>query len=226
MTAVQRLGISVSTLTVVVMYAILRYLLPALQNSPAAISRYLPFLSNNQVTELSAVLVTALAAAGTYKLLASILLRWADRWSPIKSAIFGASYLEGTWIGQFQSGSGPKLTVEHFEQKLSGIVIRGLAENEDASPYASWISDAVSVDRERGRLVYNYNCDLFGSKASHQGIGVFQFERLASWKAPFAIIGYAADLPNGDRSANHEYKISDKLLPTAEAFEQARKRFK
>ncbi len=226
MAAVQRLGIVVSTLTVAAMYAMLHYLLPALPSTPATISRYLPFLSNGQIAELSAALITVLAAVGTYKLLASILIRLADRWSLIKSAIFGASYLEGTWIGQFQTAGGPKWTVEHFEQRLDEVVIRGWAESQDKSQYASWTSEAVSVDGGRGTLMYNYKCDLFGSKTSHQGIGVFQFERLAFWKAPFGITGYSADLVDGDRSENHEYKISNKLLTLEEAFERARLRFK
>jgi hypothetical protein len=77
-----------------------------------------------------------------------------------------------------------------------------------------------------GTLTYTYLCDLFHTNTSHQGVGVFQFNRSNHWKAPKSMIGYSADLTNGERSENKEFKISDKLIELDEAMSNARDRFK
>jgi len=228
MQAIQRFNVAVSTATVAIMFAIIEYLVPMLQASaiPATFLQLIPFATPTQLVEASKFVLTALATLGTYKLLAGLLIQSID-WAPyLKSFIFGPSYVEGTWIGQFHDKNYPKWTVEHFEQSLNGIVIRGYAHNQDGTPYASWTSTAASVDDARGVLTYTYDCDLIGHNSPQQGIGIFQFERPAAGKAPTGIKGYSTDLVDGVRSANHEFKISNGSILIDEAMKQAHARFK
>jgi len=128
MQAIQRFSLSVSTATVAIMFVIIEYLVPMLQASaiPTTVSQLIPFATAAQLAEASKLALTALATFGTYKLLAGILIKTIDRVPYLKSFIFGPSYVEGTWIGQFRDNNNqPKWTVEHFEQNLDGIVIRG-----------------------------------------------------------------------------------------------------
>jgi hypothetical protein len=224
----ERLNLAVSTATVAIMFAILEYLVPMLQASaiPAAFLKLIPFATPAQLVEASKFVLTVLATFGTYKLLASVLIRTIDRISYLKSFIFGPSYVEGTWIGQFGDNNQSKWSVEHFEQTLNGVIIRGYAHNRDGTAYASWISNAVSIDYVRGILTYTYDCDLIGHNSPQQGIGVFQFERPATGKAPTGIKGYSTDLVDGVRSANHEFKISNDLILIDEAMKQAQARFR
>ena len=227
MQAIERFNVTVSTATVAIMFVVIEYMLPMLQPSaiPAAFQKLLPFAVPAQLVEGSKLALAALATFGAYKLLAALLIQSIDRLPGVKSIIFGPSFVEGTWIGQFHDNNQPKWTVEHFEQSLNGIVIRGYAQNQDGTPYASWTSTAASVDYARGILTYTYDCDLIGQNSPQQGIGVFQFERPSAGKAPTGLIGYSTDLVDGVRSANHEYKILDGSMLLDAAMVKARARF-
>ena len=204
MIPIQRFSISVSTMTVVVMFCILEYLLPMLQSSaiPRVLLQYVPFPA--LILQISKIGLTALSTVGAYTLMSKTLGAFYERVPYLKGFIFGRSYMEGTWIGRFYAQGKPKFTVEHFEQKLDGIIIRGWASNEDGTRYAEWTSSAVAIDDLRGMLTYTYDCDLLGRNTPQQGIGVFQFERPKHWKAPTGITGYSADLTDGGRTENHE----------------------
>jgi len=205
------------------MFLVLRYVLPMLQSSvvqPGILARKVfLFINAYDLIELA---LTAFATVGVYKLLAALLISFSDRVPFLKRFIFGPVYMEGTWIGRFDTPTGQKFTVEHFEQKLNGIVIRGWASNENGSRYAEWTSIAASVDAERGLLTYTYDCDILCRNTKQQGIGVFQFERSAHWRAPTSMTGYSADLIDGERSENHEFKIEDKLMDLNSAMAKAR----
>jgi hypothetical protein len=159
-----------------------------------------------------------------HKLLARLLISVVDHIPYLKSFIYGPVYMEGTWIGYF-GGTIPKWSVEHFEQKLSGIVIRGWTETADGKTYAQWTSKAVSVDGEHGILIYTYEVDVFGVKNTQQGIEIFRFERSKYWKAPMQISEYSADLIDGIRSENREFKISNELMKVNSAMAAAHKQF-
>src|ERR1700752_4597857 len=133
MIPIQRFGISVSTATVVVMFGILEYLLPMLQPSaiPKALLDQFPF--PNLILQVSKIVLTALSTVGAYRLVSKGLITFYERIPYLKSFIFGPSYMEGTWVGRFYAQGKPKHTLEHFEQKLDGIVVRGWASNEDGT---------------------------------------------------------------------------------------------
>lgn len=78
------------------------------------------------------------------------------------------------------------------------------------------------VDEEVGLLSYTYNCDKTSDKGSFQGVAVFHFERSNEACAPSSLRGYSADLIDGHRTENAERKISEDLLPFADALLQAK----
>ena len=105
----------VTAATVTVMYFVIRKLLPLLQLEPNVASYLEP---------VGALLLSV----GIYKLLATMLLGFARKLKFVKRHLLGASYVNGTWIGKFKaSDSSIVYTVEHFEQTLSSLKVRGQA---------------------------------------------------------------------------------------------------
>lgn len=203
----------VTAATVMVMYFALQKLMPLLQAHPSADSYLKP-------------IITLLLSVGVYKFFATFLLGLARKINFVKRHLLGASYLNGTWIGKFESPDASVVyTVEHFEQTLSSLKIRGQAFRESGAPYAQWTSEAETIDEISGILTYTYNCDRASDKGSFQGICVFQFERENETCAPVRMRGYSADLDDGIRTANSESKLCDSLLPFEESLLKARDNF-
>ena len=166
-----------------------------------------------------------IGSAAFYQLVAT-LLRWVfDHVRPLRKIVFGNEFLEGTWIGAYGHNTGKRFTVEHFEQTVEGVVIRGYAYTDADDLYAKWISKSVYFDANSGNLTYSYDCDVLASKISHQGIAVFSVQRNDTRKAANGLVGYSADLVDGSRSTNSEVKLSDRQVDLREALISAKKRF-
>lgn len=229
MEQIQRFNIVVATATVIVMFLVIEFILPMLQASsvPAQLIAWMPATNPEHIVAVSKFILTALASVGTYKLIAKALLGALDHIPYLKAYVFSASYVEGTWVGRFFDSQGnPKWTVEHYEQSLGGIVLRGWAVNDDATNYASWVSDTVSIDAKAGILRYAYDCDVIYRGMRQQGIGVFTVTQRGRFKTPVALTGYSADLPDGHRTENNELKVSDSQLELGAAIEKARQKFR
>jgi hypothetical protein len=160
-----------------------------------------------------------------YQLLASILLWSFGYFRLFRRLILGPEYVEGTWIGSYMDPEGQRFTVEHFEQRIDGVTIRGYAFDEKSEIRTTWTSDAVAVDADKGKITFSYDCRPGTKITSHEGLARFTFHRAGTRSPPTELIGYSADLIDGNRSFNRETNISRKLLPPAEAFERARKAF-
>jgi hypothetical protein len=200
----------VTSATVMVMYFAIQKLLPLLQLEPNVDSYLKP---------VGALLLSI----GVYKLLATTLLGFARKLQFVKRHLLGANYLNGTWVGKFEaSDSSIVYTVEHFEQTLSSLKVRGQAFRESGESYAQWNSTSETIDEISGLLTYTYNCDKTNEKGSFQGVCVFQFEREDETCFPTRMRGYSADLVDGIRTENNESKISDDLLPFAMAVSAAK----
>lgn len=200
----------VTTATVLVMFYFIKHVVPLLTISPV-------------VDEFLKPAVSLLTSVGIYKLLAGLLLTTARRLKCVKRFMLGASYMNGTWIGSFQTESGETIhTVEHFEQTISSLKIRGQAFNSSGSSYAYWNSVSETIDEVSGLLSYTYNCNKNSEKGSFQGVGVFHFERSDESCAPSKIRGYSADLVDGLRTENRERKVSEELISFEEALLAAR----
>jgi hypothetical protein len=213
MSATYRFHLFVSTLTVTIMFSVFVYILP----------RFGPI---NDLNHLYKLIIGFLGSVGTYKALTSGLLGLFDKFIFLRKRILGSQYIEGTWIGCYINPAGQKrFTIEYFEQTLDRVIIRGQAFTESGEPYGQWLSRAVTVDAEQGALIYAYDCDIHSSNTSFQGIAIFHFERENIRKPPTILNGFSADLVDGVRSANREYKISDTRIDMQEAFKKAKGRF-
>ncbi|RZF30125.1 hypothetical protein EVC45_08925 [Paraburkholderia sp. UYCP14C] len=211
MTPEQRFHSYVTAGTVLIMFYFIQHIVPLLTFTPS-------------VDQLIKPGVTLLSAVGIYKSLASALVKITKKWRWVKRKLLGPSYVNGTWIGKFEASDGePIYTVEHFEQSLSSLKIRGQAFHADGRSYAHWKSIAETIDEAAGILTYTYICDKNRDKTSFQGIGEFQFERDDESSAPQCIKGYSADLIDGLRSENREKKISENLLSFEDALAAAKK---
>jgi hypothetical protein len=200
----------VTAATVTVMYFVIQKLLPLLQFNPD-VDMYLKPLG------------TLLLSIGVYKFLATLLLGFARRLKSVKRHLLGASYVNGTWVGKFKaSDSSFVYTVEHFEQTLSSLKVRGQAFRESGESYAQWNSESETIDEHSGLLTYTYNCDKTSEKGSFQGVCVFQFERVDETCGPTRMRGYSADLVDGVRTENREVKHSEELVSFEEGLRAAR----
>ena len=155
----------VTAATVTVMYFVIQHVVPLLTLSPA-LAPYLKPVG------------TLLLSVGVYKLLGALLLAFSKRLKFVKRHLLGPHYLNGTWVGKFEASDASTVyTVEHFEQTLSSLRVRGQAFTKDGQSYAYWNSLSETVDAESGLLTYTYNCDKNNDKGSFQGVCVFQLER-------------------------------------------------
>lgn len=195
----------VTAATVSAMYFVITDLLPLIQ-------------LNSTLQPYAQWLGALLLSLGIYKALATTLLGTARTLKFVKRHLLGPSYVNGTWIGEFTKSDGSKVvTVEHFEQTLSSLKIRGRAY-EPSGSYAHWQSVAETIDEITGTLTYTYTCERDGPL---QGICVFQFDRKDETSGPTGIHGYSADLVDGIRTVNTETRLSEDLLPFDEARRKA-----
>jgi hypothetical protein len=170
------------------------------------------------VAYATSVAVYNLAASG---------LRWFLGRSRLSRQLFlGAIYLEGTWVGCYETPSKEKrLTVEHFEQTLEGLTIRGAAYTETSNAeIVQWISKATSINETDGTLTYSYACTHRAPSLSQfEGLANFYFTRTDATRPPEILDGYSADLIDGISSGNHEVLLTRKLKNFREAWEDAKK---
>jgi hypothetical protein len=157
--------------------------------------------------------IAFLVSAGVYKTLAALLKGRFRTWKWVKRWLLGPSYINGTWVGQFLGEGGLTVrTVEHFEQGLSVLKIRGYAAYEDGTWYADWESIAASIDEAAGKLTYIYDCKRSGQQTAFKGVCEFSFQRVNDASAPRRIGGYSADITDGLPVRNDESRYSEDLI--------------
>jgi hypothetical protein len=200
----------VTGITVTFMYFVIQKLLPLL-HLEQSVDPYLKPIG------------ALLLSTGFYKLISSVLAGFARKLKFVKRHLLGASYVNGTWAGKFTASDASTIyTIEHFEQTLFSLKVRGQAFRDSGESYAQWTSESETIDEISGMLTYTYNCDKTNEKGSFQGVSVFQFEREDETCGPVRLRGYSADLVDGVRTENRETKISEDLMPFEEAFQAAR----
>lgn len=174
----------------------------------AAFTKLLPWVNN-----WWAPLATILSSVAVFRGFAAILAWMLEHSIFLKARVFGPYFMHGTWVGHFIGRAGDRrYVVEHFEQTLHALIIRGRSYAEDGSTHANWTSEAAAVDAERGRLIYTYSCDVIQRGVVLQGVGVYHLERLDQTAPPTGIDGYVADLLDGIRIPSCERKINCGLL--------------
>lgn len=208
-----RLSLAATTATVAVMFFAIVWLQP--------------LISAMQTSNMVASgIAGAIASLGIYRLLASALLWLFGKSICLRALILGKGFLEGTWVGHHMDGDQHRFTIEYIDQSSGNTVIHGRKFDQDGKTRASWSSETVSIDTVHMQLVYAYTCKVFELKHVQEGLGVFAMVRESDDKAATKLDGYAADLIDGNRDPNTEYKIDDKPVPDQEALAKAREKFK
>lgn len=212
----------VTTLTVLVMYAVMVYVVPRVP----AVQQALSSPAGSHAEKAVALAAGGLGSVGVYQTIAAA-LRWLfNRLRWVRRLVLGPAYLEGTWIGRYLedvNGTDEKRwTVEHFEQTLEGLVIRGYSFDANGKEVANWASQATLIEAERGKLTYSYTCKKHPNK-EFSGLAEFNFQRPSVFKAPTELNGFAADLTDGLRDQNRERKLSNEQVDVKAAFESAKK---
>jgi len=175
--------------------------------------------------QLTAVLATALTSFGLYKLFAGC-IRWVfGHFQSVRKLLLGRYFLEGTWVGHWIHEGSHVFTVEVISQKKGAVKVVGMQFGEDGKTQADWSSEIAIADRQKERLVYVYDCDVYRTKHQQNGIGIFRLVRSSNRAAPNVLDGYAVDMVDADKDCNTEYKISDDEISTETALTEARKKF-
>jgi hypothetical protein len=201
----------VTAATVTVMYFVITSFLPRLAPSPS-------------LEPFAKPIGSLLLSVGIYRSLATAMASASRRLKFLKRHLLGPRYVNGTWVGKFHAADDTMVfSIEHFEQTLTTLKIRGQAFRASGELYAYWNSVSESIDDAAGTLTFTYSCDKSSDKASFQGVCFFQFERGDETMAPTAICGYSADLVDGIRTENRETRLSEDLLPFDEALRRALK---
>jgi len=163
---------------------------------------------------------------GLYKLLYGTIFGILKRYMWLRKIVLGPYFLEGTWVGTADQYSGAlRYTLEFFDQSEGRLSIQGFMYDADLKNYGSWDSQATQVDLENRKLFYAYGCDMLDSAEGHPGVASFKLTLDPKDGRPIELVGYAADLTNGEKDANHEFKISDKTLSIEEALQKAVEKF-
>jgi hypothetical protein len=200
--------------TIVVMYFVIANVVPSLPPA-GGIAEYV-------VPPLGALLMSL----GVYTFAAKTLQTMSRRLKLVKRHLLGPSYLNGTWVGSFEEQGTVYDTVEHLEQTLSSLKIRGQAPNTAGASYAYWHSSSETILEREGRLNYTYELHRNDQIFSSEGICLFYFERADEASAPMLMHGYSVDLleqqPPRARMENNERRISENLIPFEVAFVEAR----
>ncbi len=144
--------------------------------------------------------------------------RWLRRW------LLSSAYVEGTWVGHYQRHGLDRYTVEYIDQSEGEVRIFGREFDENGKTRGSWHSETAMLDLTRRKLVYTYSCDMHARRSGHRGVGVFML-CYEGKGAPSILDGYAADLLDGDKDPNKEYRVSFKDIPDEDALKEARARF-
>lgn len=152
-----------------------------------------------------------LIALGTYKAVFKSINWFFTSKKSIKKLIFGKYYLEGIWLGCYlDSQSNPVYFIEYYEQDFENFVIRGKAFSNSFIFIGSWVSDSVSLDIEKGKLIYSYNCDMVNRPSSHSGHAIFYLEREYGGTPAHKLFGYTSDLHRTKKARSIEEKYIGK----------------
>lgn len=172
-------------------------------------------------------LITALSSIGIYRILISLLSSLLENNSYFKKWVYGADYLEGTWIGFYIGTKGlVRYMIEEYEQSLDGLIIRGKSFDENLKYHTSWVSTSSNIDSVSGRVSFMYETYSIKDDKNNNGIAFFNFERENRNTPPTILIGFSSDLfLAGKRLPAIEIKLDEKI-PMKQALNEAVKFYK
>ena len=180
-----------------------------------------------QIGVVGAGVVSVLFSFGLYNVLASLLIYLMNKSRWLKKKILSGYYMEGTWVGYYERNNDIRLVIEHFEQDLNRLVIRGRSRMLNGEERAKWYSKTVQIDVISGRLIYVYENGAIRYKGTGlEGIGTFFFQREGVDCPPTELDGFQVDTIDGERVPAKEKKVADVLLPLDIAFEKSLELYK
>jgi hypothetical protein len=139
-----------------------------------------------------------LGSLGLYRVLAVALTVLANKWTWLLRLVLGPRFLRGTWIGRLRTKTGqPRLVVEHYDQTLSSLVIRGQSFLTSRELDATWYTHAAQIDEHSGVLYCFYSSNVLAKHYPVEGIGCLTFDRADSGMAPTGMSGYSIDSDAG-----------------------------
>jgi len=195
-----------------------------------AVTRLAPWLQQRSAAQgIAAAAVGTATSFGIYGLIGKGLSLAFRKVRTLRKLMLGAQFLEGTWVGRPGSAEEERFTIEFFDQSAidrqssSDLRINGCMCRADGTILATWQSEAAAIIDSR-RLVYAYTTDM-RAQHKHQGLAEFTLLPSAPGRAAHEMEGWAADLTNGHKDSNREYKVADSRLSDAEALREARARF-
>jgi len=185
------------------------------------------FITNlDSIPDTLKIILGSIISLGLYRLIASFIIFFTKQSIWIKRQLFGAYYLEGTWVGFYIGVSGKeRFIIERFEQNLETLVIRGKSFNEHTKFHSTWTAPTVSIDMAKGKISYMYETIPINDKLNNNGIAIFNLERDSQYKAPKGLTGFSSDLHlGGNRVKAMEVKISNSCsMSETEALKEAKK---
>jgi len=189
--------------------------------------------SGSEKAAISAIAI--LGSFGFYRLLAVALSWLGNRWLPLQKFLLGPEFVGGTWIGKLRTKTGRKTyIVEHYEQTLSSLVIRGRSFKPNRELDATWHTHSAQIDAKTGVLYVFYATNVARKNYSVEGIGRLEFDRERPDAGPKTMSGYSIDSDAGLEIAADEsikiiyeelHKLDDRLIPMKEAKTRAFDRY-
>ncbi|WP_295937289.1 hypothetical protein [uncultured Alistipes sp.] len=172
--------------------------------------------------KIIAIVIACLSSVGFYRLCISLLSSAINKCPVFKKLIYGADYLEGTWIGFYIGAKGlVRYMVEEYEQNLNRLTIRGKSFDENLNYHSHWTSTSSSIDSVAGRVSFMYETNSVKDDKINSGIAFFNFERESGTTAPKMLLGFSSDLfLAGKRLPAIEFKL-DRKVSLKEALEEA-----
>ncbi len=169
------------------------------------------------------VITSGFVSFGVYKILVKVFLWIISKCRKFKKWIFGPYYLEGYWAGFYIGAKGNvRFLIESFEQGFDSLVIRGWSYDENNDYHASWESDTVNINVDKGKLSYMYDVNAISDIANNNGIAIFIFDRETKSSPPIRLRGFSADLHIAKKIKALEVKVSETHLPDNILLERAR----
>lgn len=177
----------------------------------ALILQYPDWFTNpsNKTYNWIGVLLTGLTSIGIYRIIYTLTAFVINNCKKIKELVFSSYYLEGTWIGFYIGVLGKeRYFIETFEQNLDGIVIKGIAYDENSNLHSFWTSESINLDATKGEISYQYKVRSTKEKTDPNGIAYFSFIRDNNKKPCSTLVGFSADSHLTKKCKAMEYMFS------------------
>lgn len=153
------------------------------------------------------LLMDFILAYGFFKIVLNFIVSIIEKFRIVKRYIFGASYIEGIWVGQYEIDNELFYFVERIEQDLEHINVSGKGYNEDSCCIGTWKSISVCINEKDGTMECIYESDDYEKSVISKGSSYFVFNRKNGKSPPHSLTGYSIEIDNPVKVQANEIKI-------------------